>query len=483
MQAKDDVMLLREYATNHSEAAFETLVSRHAHLVYSAALRQMRDRHLAEEVTQAVFIILAKKAGRMSKATILSGWLFKTTRFVALGHARAAARRRRYEQESDMELEDQPNPAEPLWEQISALLDEALTELREKDRQAVLWRYFEDKSLAEIGSSFGTGEDGARMRINRALEKLHRYFGRRGISSTTAILAEAISAGSVPAAPMALVKTITAVAVAQGAGASGSTVSLIQGGLKLMALTKAKTAVLTGVIILLTAGASVELVEAVHSAQVAAYPGIQGAWEGVMQLDEAGVGAGEASSTHVVLKLIKTPDGYRATTDWIEKGRRDVPMGRVTYDYPSLRIEWQRGIWKLRVNGDATEMILDHARLFTQPDPVLLMRTTTPDAVPERLAESDFAPRDGFDLQGYWEGEIGDKPDEVPVDLKIAGQADGTFHAEADSPMQGANGQPATVIYRRPRVELRLASGAGEFHGEINSANTEITGSWIQGYD
>jgi DNA-directed RNA polymerase specialized sigma24 family protein len=98
MEAVDDMTLLREYAARHSESAFETLVSRRVSFVYSAALRQVRDPHLAEEVTQAVFIILAQKAGRISDETILTGWLFRTTRFAALAQTRAAAKRRQREQ-------------------------------------------------------------------------------------------------------------------------------------------------------------------------------------------------------------------------------------------------------------------------------------------------------------------------------------------------------------------------------------------------
>ena len=250
----DDLTLLRKYAASHSEAAFETLVSRHLRLVYSAAMRQIRDPHLAEEVTQAVFIILAKKAGRISDDTILSGWLYKTTRFVAMAQTREAARRRQYEQESNMQSEDQFDAPNLIWDQISPLLDEALAQLGEKDRQAVLLRFFEDKGLAEVGSYLGSGEDAARMRINRALEKLQRYFNRRGISSTTGIIAGAISANSVQAVPPALAKSVTAVAVAKGAAASGSTLTLIKGALKIMAWTKAKTAVVVGVCVLLAAG-------------------------------------------------------------------------------------------------------------------------------------------------------------------------------------------------------------------------------------
>jgi RNA polymerase sigma factor (sigma-70 family) len=267
MQAMDDMALLREYATSNSEAAFEALVSRRVNFVYSAALRQVRDPHLAEEVTQAVFIILAQKAGRIRGGTVLAGWLFKTTRFAALAHMRSAAKRRQREQEVQMQSELQTTAPDLFWEQMSPLLDEALAALGEKDRQAVLLRYFENKSLAEVGSHLGTGEDTARKRVARALEKLHRYFSKRGVSSTTAIIAGAISANSVQAAPVALAKSVTVVALVKGAAASGSTLTLVKGALKIMAWTKAKTAIVISAGLILTAGTATVVVKAVHSAQ------------------------------------------------------------------------------------------------------------------------------------------------------------------------------------------------------------------------
>ena len=258
MQTMDDMALLREYAARNSEAAFAELVSRRVSFVYAAALRQVRDPHLAEEITQAVFVILAQKAGRISEPTILAGWLFKTTRFAAIAQTRTAAKRalRRATIEKELQMQKElPSAApNPLWEKMSPLLDEALAALGETDRQAVLLRFFENKSLAEVGSQLGTGEDTARKRVARALEKMHRYFSRRGVSSTTAILAEELSANSVPAAPVALAKMVTAVALAKGAAASGSSLTLIQEALKIMAWTKAKSAGIAGLIVLLAAG-------------------------------------------------------------------------------------------------------------------------------------------------------------------------------------------------------------------------------------
>ncbi|MGA3267843.1 MAG: TIGR03435 family protein [Verrucomicrobiota bacterium] len=243
MQALDDMPLLREYAAHGSEAAFAELVSRRIGFVYSAALRQLRDPNLAEEATQAVFILLAQKAGRISARTILTGWLFKTTRFVALAQMRASAKRRQREQEAHMQSELHAPAPDPLWEQMSPLLDEALASLGEKDRQALLLRFFENKSLAEVGGVLGAGEDTARKRVSRALDKLRKYFSKRGVNSTTAIIAGSISANSVQVPPLALAKSVTTIALAKGAAASGSTLTVVKGALKLMAWAKAKTAV------------------------------------------------------------------------------------------------------------------------------------------------------------------------------------------------------------------------------------------------
>ena len=264
----DDMALLHEYADHNSEAAFETLVSRRVNFVYSAALRQVRNADLAGEVTQAVFVLLAQKAGKIPPQTVLTGWLFKTTHFVALAQIRAAARRQRHDQEIQMQAELQdptPPAADEIWEQMSPLLDEALAALGESDRQAVLLRFFENKPLAEVGNILGTGEDTARKRVSRALEKLHRFFGRRGVSLTTAILAGTISANSVQAAPAAVANSAAAAAVAKGAAVSSSTITLIQGALKLMTLAKLKTAALVGTAVLLVGSTTTLVVKEVRA--------------------------------------------------------------------------------------------------------------------------------------------------------------------------------------------------------------------------
>src|ERR1022692_1971282 len=160
----DDVALLREYAQSNSEQAFATLVSRHVNLVYSVAPRQVRGPHLAEEITQSVFIILAGKAKSISQKKILSGWLCRTARYVSANTLSIQRRRQFREQEAHMEsILNEPEPG--VWNQIAPLLDEALNYLGEKEHDAVVLRFFDGKELKQVGAAMETTEDAARMRV------------------------------------------------------------------------------------------------------------------------------------------------------------------------------------------------------------------------------------------------------------------------------------------------------------------------------
>jgi RNA polymerase sigma factor (sigma-70 family) len=255
-----DARLLEQFARNGSEEAFAALVQRHIALVHSVALRHTANAQHAQDITQAVFVILARKAGSLGRRTVLPGWLYHTARLTAANLQRAETSRVRREQEAFMQSQFEESVNDALWRELSPQLDEAMAGLGTSERDALVLRYFQNQSMAEVGKFLGLAKNTAQKRVSRALEKLRAFFTKRGVSSTTAIIAGAISANSVQAAPVALIKSVTAVAVAKGATAGGSTLTLIKGALKIMAWTKAKTAIVVGTAVILAAGTTAPII-------------------------------------------------------------------------------------------------------------------------------------------------------------------------------------------------------------------------------
>jgi uncharacterized protein (TIGR03435 family) len=256
MTEADDIELLRQYAGENSEPAFAALVGRHVNLVYSVALRRTGNPHAAEEITQAVFIILARKAKSFSRKTILTGWLHSTARLTAANFLRAEIRRQHREQEAFMQSAFSETET---WTQIAPLLDDAISKLGERDRNAILLRYFENKSACEMAAALRVDEPAAQKRVTRAVEKLRAFFAKRGVTLTAAAIAGAVSANSVQAAPMGLAATVTA--TAKGAAVSASTLTLIKGALKIMAWTKMQTAVALAMAAIFVAGIAMVAIE------------------------------------------------------------------------------------------------------------------------------------------------------------------------------------------------------------------------------
>ncbi len=265
MPDPDDISLLREYADCHSESAFAGIVHRHINLVYSVALRYVGNPSDAQDVTQAVFIILAQKAASLRQKTALTGWLYETTRFTAMNFLTNKTRRQAREQKAYMESTLNESNSENVWRQLAPLLEEAMTRLSQKERTLVALRFFENKSAAETAALLGIREWAAHKRAARAMEKLRQFFVRRGIASTTATLAGAISANSVQAAPAMLAKAVTVTAVTKGATASTSTLTLIKGAVKIMAWSKVKTIIVVGVGVLLAVGTTTITVKKIES--------------------------------------------------------------------------------------------------------------------------------------------------------------------------------------------------------------------------
>ena len=248
----DDMDLVRQYARCGSEEAFATLVSRHVNLVYSVALRQVRDPHLAEEITQTVFLILARKAGSLGPKTVISGWLYRTARYAATKALTLRRRRQDREQEAYMRSQLDENQTDT-WSDMEPLLETAIGQLGQSDQNALALRFFEGLSFKEAAAVLGATEAGTKMRVNRALEKLRTFFAKRGLTISVAAVAGALSAHSVQAAPIGLATSVTAAAV-KGAAVSSSTLTLIETTLKHMAWTKLKTSVAVGTVALLVAG-------------------------------------------------------------------------------------------------------------------------------------------------------------------------------------------------------------------------------------
>jgi RNA polymerase sigma factor (sigma-70 family) len=246
----NDTELLRRYVTQRSEAAFAELVRRYIDLVYSAALRQVfGDEQQAEDVTQVVFSDLARKSQRLMRHTSLAGWLYTSTRYAAASMRRAEQRRSLREQEAHiMNQLTQATGTDPNWEQVRPILDEAMHELREDDREAIVLRFFERLPLAEVGSHLGVTENTARMRVERATEKLRARLALRGICSTASALGTALAQQAVGTAPSALASRVAARAAVAGAGvAAGNLGTLSSWSLA------GKGALLAGAVVILAA--------------------------------------------------------------------------------------------------------------------------------------------------------------------------------------------------------------------------------------
>src|SRR5688572_31644 len=183
----DDLELLWEYGRSGDSNAFARVAERYVDLVYSAALRQVRDPHLAQDVTQAVLIILMNKAWRLPAGTVVAAWLLKVTRYTALDALKLQGRRRHHEQRAaQMRAEAFHPPGSETeavkWNDVAPLVDDALMKLRAADRDVVVLRYLLGKSTQEIAWVLGIAEDAARQRISRAMTKLRAILARRGVS-------------------------------------------------------------------------------------------------------------------------------------------------------------------------------------------------------------------------------------------------------------------------------------------------------------
>jgi RNA polymerase sigma factor (sigma-70 family) len=236
----DSRALLLDYARNGSEAAFSELVRRYVDLVYSTALRRVgSDAHLAQDVTQTVFLHLARKAKQLPQEVMLGGWLHGATRNAAAALARAEHRRRARERQA-AQMHALNTTAPHSLDSVAPILDDAIGQLPQEDRDAILLRFFERLEFRAVGQALGSSEDAARMRVNRALDKLSALLRRRGCAWSVAALGTALAGEAVTAAPPGLAANVAAAALAAAAAGTGFTLTL----LKIMAMTNLKAGAL-----------------------------------------------------------------------------------------------------------------------------------------------------------------------------------------------------------------------------------------------
>ncbi len=213
----EDATLLSRFVEDHAEEAFTELVQRYLSMVHATALRRVGgDTHLAQDVTQTVFIALARKASSLRGHASLAGWLYVSTHRATAEVVRREQRRKQHEASAhSMNLDNMSDdpPVDPA--SLRPLLDDALVELKADDREAVVLRFFAQRSFAEIGAALRISEEAARKRVNRALDQLQAKLSRRGITSSVAALGSALTAAGITTAPATLVSEIAAVAFAQ----------------------------------------------------------------------------------------------------------------------------------------------------------------------------------------------------------------------------------------------------------------------------
>jgi RNA polymerase sigma factor (sigma-70 family) len=281
----EDAELLRRYAEDRSEGAFAELVKRRVGLVYSVAVRQCGgDVHLAEDVTQKVFTDLARKAAVLAERPVLSGWLYRSAQFAASDVVRSERRRRAREEENQSmnEISTGGSGADGGqgavdWEKLRPVLDAAMGELGDEDRDAVALRFFEGKSFGEIGGRLALSEEAARKRVSLGVGKLQGLLARRGVTSTEAALGLALANQAAAVVPAGFAASVTSGALA-GAGLAGAAVA--GGGLAIFMGTTKLTVGLLG---------------------AAAVAGIGAAWWGTSRAQEAQAALATATQEQVLL--------------------------------------------------------------------------------------------------------------------------------------------------------------------------------------
>jgi RNA polymerase sigma factor (sigma-70 family) len=364
----NDAELLREFVKSHSDAAFSGLVEKHAGLVYSAALRMVRDAALAEDVTQSVFIQLARKAPTLREGNALPGWLYRVTHCQAANAVRSEQTRRRLETEATMQTQPEDNTS---WKHIESDLDEAMTALNPEEQNLVVMRFFQNQNWRDISAAVALSEDTVQRRVGGALEKLRSFFARRGVAVSCAVIGLALSANAVQAVPAGLVSGVTAASLAQAAGANSS--GLLSG---FKALLTKNVAILLGATA--AVGVSVAVVTTSKPATTAA-----GLNDGLVlhytfDQDEAGGKVTDASDAK--------NNGKASGVRWVAKGKKG-------------------GAYEFAADGD--EIVVPNKKSLNSEQFTLSVwiKTKTGDHYWRRIFDKSYTQQFALSLAGDWNGQ------------------------------------------------------------------------------
>jgi RNA polymerase sigma factor (sigma-70 family) len=370
--AGDDLAFLSRYAHQRDERAFAALVRRHVDLVYSAAVRRVGDRQLAEDVTQAVFVILAKKA-KSIRTGPLSAWLLSTVRYASAHALKIDSRRRRHEQAAATaagQYRDasgagacSSNPADVLvWQEVARQLDDAVLGLPGPDRRAVLLRYFEGRAISDVAAELNVSEGAAKQRIGRAVQKLRERLSRRGVALVgeldATFLPSLLASHAVRAAPPGLVNAACAAATGAAAGAGASAgaaagISIAKGAMTMMAWAKTKlvASVVVGLAVIGGTGGAIAVRAAMADDKGAAKADAPDAAQPAAAAQDASAAAPPADAEkpeESVVSIRSAPPVVIATVPQSGKAGVDakaVKELRVTYSKTMTDGSWSWSTW------------------------------------------------------------------------------------------------------------------------------------------
>ena len=372
----DHRTLLAEYAANGSEEAFRELVARFIDLVYSTALRLVNgDTHRAEDVTQTVFADLARLAGTLSRDVMLGGWLHRRTWHVATTLMRNE-RRRQHRERQAVEMNTLQDCAETGFEQIAPILDDAINQLGARDRMAIVLRFFEHRDLRTIGEALGSDEDAAQKRVSRAVEKLRSHFVRRGISASSTVIASAITAHAVQAAPAGLASAVTTASLAGAAGSSSFSLATLT---KTMLMKKPTVIILSAIVI-----ATVVSISAVHTKHARANAPVTTASlrEGLvldLNFDQDETGGGKITDSSG-----KGNNGRASGVRWTAEGKKG-------------------GAYEFTADGD--EIVVPNNKSLNPKQLTLSawIRTTNADGAWRRIFDKSYSRGFAMSIAGDWQ--------------------------------------------------------------------------------